>query len=46
MKKSILISFIMLVSHFSVACDFFDQSTNDNTYALMVIKYIQQEKEK
>ena len=35
MKKLILVPFIILVSHFSVACDFFDQNTNDNTYALM-----------
>ena len=35
MKKLILISFILLVSHFSAACDFYDQNTNDNTNALM-----------
>jgi len=35
MKKLILVPFIILVSHFSAACDFFDQNTNDNTYALM-----------
>ena len=35
MKKLILIPFIMLVSHFSIACDFFDQNTTDNTDALM-----------
>ena len=35
MKKLILIPFIILVSHFSIACDFFDQNTTDNTDALM-----------
>ena len=35
MKKLILIPFIILISHFSAACDFLDKNTTDNTYALM-----------
>ena len=35
MKYLILIPFILLLSHLSIACDFFDKNATDNTSALM-----------